>query len=455
MSLTRRSLKQCATHIRLLTTESVQSSNHQSPLPPPPSSSSTTAATSNGTATTTSTRTTRSRLGPTPRPTNSHFARTQDNLRLTTRLRSLPSLPHNFGANQLLAVPTTTRDMLESIVAQFEAPIRYAFAYGSGVFEQDGYKRDDPNRPMLDFMFAVSHPSHWHSINMARNPSHYPLHARLLGSDFVAKTQEVGPGVWFNPYVTVKDVTIKYGVTSIDTLCSDLLSWHSLYLAGRMHKPLRIIKDDARVRLTQQVNLTSALRTALLTLPERFSERELFERIAGLSYSGDPRMWLPAENRNKLTNIVSKQVGQFRELYRRLALGLPGVQWNTIGGLIEQDLDPKTRVLHLRKLPSGLLTRVDRWYMLRMDNPSKEADDSAYWKAVAGDPRLSHVITQGKTHSLDPFLLLTPSLFPETKNIVGYPATLQSMKGLVSAGFSKSFRYGAGKVGKWWKSESK
>jgi hypothetical protein len=60
--------------------------------------------------------------------------------------------------------------------------------------------------------------------------------------------------------------TIKYGVTTIDNLCSDLLNWSTLYLAGRMHKPLRIIKDDARVRLTQQVNLTSAARAALLTM---------------------------------------------------------------------------------------------------------------------------------------------------------------------------------------------
>lgn len=40
------------------------------------------------------------------------------------------------------------------------------------------------------------------------------------------------------------------------------------------------------MRLTQQVNLTSAVRAALLTLPERFNERELFERISGISYTG-------------------------------------------------------------------------------------------------------------------------------------------------------------------------
>ncbi|KAG6824410.1 hypothetical protein H0H92_006945 [Tricholoma furcatifolium] len=55
---------------------------------------------------------------------------------------------------------------------------------------------------------------------------------------------------------------IKYGVTTVDNLCSDLLNWKSLHLASRMHKPVRIIKDDTRVQLTQQVNLTSAVRGA-------------------------------------------------------------------------------------------------------------------------------------------------------------------------------------------------
>ncbi|KAG2140226.1 mitochondrial matrix Mmp37-domain-containing protein [Suillus bovinus] len=85
----------------------------------------------------------------------------------------------------------------------------------------------------------------------------------------------------FNTFVPMKGV---YGVTT----------------------PLRIIKDDARVRLTQQVNLTSALRTALLMLAESFTQHELFETIAGMSYSGGPRMVLPAENRGKVENMVSR-----------------------------------------------------------------------------------------------------------------------------------------------------
>ena len=83
---------------------------------------------------------------------------------------------------------------------------------------------------MIDFIFAVSHPSHWHSINMSQFPGHYPLYTRALGSDFVSRIQGISPGLWFNAYVPMNDVvrqliptqsrplihqqTIKYGVTT-------------------------------------------------------------------------------------------------------------------------------------------------------------------------------------------------------------------------------------------------
>ncbi|TCD61285.1 Mitochondrial translocator assembly and maintenance protein 41 [Steccherinum ochraceum] len=399
---------------RFLTTESVSSSSSQ--LPPPlspkqhPSSSKTTS---------------RSRLNPAPRPTTPHHKR-----------QALPSLPPSFGRNQILPVADSTRALLESIVAQFNAPIRYAFAYGSGVFEQDGYQSTNPaskEGPMLDFLFAVTHAQHWHSINMNQFPGHYPLYARALGSSFVSRVEEISPGVWFNAFVPMDGVTIKYGVTTVDNLCSDLLNWNTLYLAGRMHKPIRIIKDDARVRLTQQVNLTSAIRAALLTLPESFSETELFERITGFSYAGDLRMRLPAENRGKVGNIVRKQGPQFKELYHRLVVALPGVHWSNHSSGIQQDMSPLTRAAHLRKLPSHLLKNVTGHYA-SAGLPSRESDESVYWSRLAGDERLSQVVQQ------------------EMASIVRYPSTVQSLKGIVSAGFGKSLRYGAAKVGKWWKS---
>lgn len=159
-----------------------------------------------------------------------------------------------------------------------------------------------------------------------------------------------------------------------------------------MHKPLRIIKDDARVRLTQQVNLTSAVRAALLTLPESFSETELFERIARISYTGDPRMVLPAENRGKVGNIVRSQGPQFKELYHRLVVGLPGVHWPSHVQHIHQDVSPQARSLHLRKLPVNLIFHLKQRYGVQ----SKE-EENAYWVRLAGEEKLPDMLDRGKS----------------------------------------------------------
>lgn len=136
----------------------------------------------------------------------------------------------------------STRALLESIVAQFDAPIRYAFAYGSGVFEQDGYVATSPTAkdgPMLDFMFAVTHASHWHSINMHQHPSHYPFLARSLGSSFVARVEDINPGVWFNTLVHMNGVvssSVVLRALDIETLsylaflCYCLLSFLALHM---------------------------------------------------------------------------------------------------------------------------------------------------------------------------------------------------------------------------------
>lgn len=39
----------------------------------------------------------------------------------------------------MIAIPSEVQKDLEEVMAAFKAPIRYAFAYGSGVFRQDGY----------------------------------------------------------------------------------------------------------------------------------------------------------------------------------------------------------------------------------------------------------------------------------------------------------------------------
>lgn len=90
-------------------------------------------------------------------------------------------------------------------------------------------------------------------------------------------------------------MTIKYGVISTAKLVEDLSDWTTLYVSGRLHKPVQFLVDpsgqsEAVMRCALQKNLLHALRVSALLLPERFDEAQLFSTIAGLSYTGDVRM---------------------------------------------------------------------------------------------------------------------------------------------------------------------
>src|SRR4051794_36904661 len=58
-------------------------------------------------------------------------------IRLTPR-NSLKLHP-NFGKNQNLPIDDEFKEQLKKVLHNFQAPIRYSIAYGSGVFPQKGY----------------------------------------------------------------------------------------------------------------------------------------------------------------------------------------------------------------------------------------------------------------------------------------------------------------------------
>ncbi|EGG09083.1 uncharacterized protein MELLADRAFT_47559 [Melampsora larici-populina 98AG31] len=372
-----------------------------------------------------------------------------------TVLRSLPiQIPERLTKIQRNEPTQKVSEELSNIIQSFKAPIRYAIGYGSGVFPQKSYDLKKQT-PMLDFVFAVSHPSHWHSINLQQNPKHYSLPLRWLGSAPISWLQEKGPGagVWFNVENEVNGKLIKYGVISVDTLCSDLLDWNTLYVSGRMQKPVYVLRDDARIRLAQQVNLASALRTALLMLPENFTEQQLYMKITSLSYTGDFRMkW--GENPRKIENIVQRQIDQFRILYRPLFqasfnnVSFAGESSTARDPKIQQDMSPRGRAELLKKLPRCLKEKIetvyDRQWNLKL---AKAADGSALIneeeKLTSSDEMsllVKMVTDNGFDESLKRALTLT----------VGPPAFNQSLKGIISAGPLKSAKYACSKLLKRW-----
>lgn len=370
-----------------------------------------------------------------------------------------PDLPPSFGINQHAAGislfqtedPQLQRD-LEAIVQEFRAPIRYAFAYGSGVFKQKGY--GEKEKPMLDFVFAVSHPNHWHSINISQHKEHYSFIARMFGSNVISILQnKVGAGVWFNVECLVHGRVVKYGVISVDTLVKDLMDWETLYMAGRMHKPINVLRDEPRIKLANQVNLSSAVRASLLLLPETFSEEELYREITSLSYRGDFRMAV-GENPNKIKNIVSTQSDYFQKLYQPILrsyhrhLSFLGPEGS---GSIRQDVNPRARAEHARRLPLKLREMLQSSYdrdtniLKAMDKKTAGSDIEPKQSLSEETAQWVKIVSRGTfKHDLDKCIQM----------IVAKPAFSQSMKGVFSVGPVRGVRYVWPKLKKKWFSSS-
>ena len=366
------------------------------------------------------------------------------------------------------------KEALRQILWQFRAPIRYAFAYGSGVFPQSdsgsatnsASLHPHPSAAistvqkgggkMIDFIFGVSYTQHWHSLNLHQHRDHYSA-AGYLRSYLVSRIQDNwGAGVYFNPFVTVNGTLIKYGVVNLDTLCRDLSSWDTMYLAGRLQKPVKILRDDPRVRLANQINLLSAVRTALLLLPPKFSENELYSTIAGLSYMGDPRMSFGAENQNKVPNLVKYQLPNFRRLYAPLIENLPNVSFTdarctspnwiddpSANANLAQDMDPRKRGNMVRRLPKSFRSKLYFQYQSKFQIPqiefnkmldeTNDTDPARVRKQQGGafEQRLA-----GDEHQA-----LTKEVGAALQRTIKWPSYSQSLKGPVTGGISKSWRY--------------
>ena len=128
-------------------------------------------------------------------------------------------------------------------------------------------------------------------------------------------------GIYFNQFVKTEFGELKYGIISTDDIIIDLTMWRHLYVAGRLHKPVKFITpvknisnqydlsisrpdndqilspgilcscwlamNFSIIHLALQYNLTSALRIAsLLNFNEKTSFDELIYTICNLSYTG-------------------------------------------------------------------------------------------------------------------------------------------------------------------------
>lgn len=391
-------------------------------------------------------------------------------------MESFAQLPNkDFGANQLIETNEDFKRSLRAILRELP-PISHAFAYGSGVFPQSDATKaghsPHPNAPeairkwqkgggkMIDFILGTKFSQHFHSLNLRRHADHYSMLGRF-GSAAVSWVQDsTGAGVYFNPYVVINGTLIKYGVVNMETLHKDLSEWNTLYLAGRLHKPVKILTEDPNIRLANQRNLMAAVRCALLLLPPSFTEIQLYEAIASISYTGDPRMSIGGDSPNKVSNIVNYQLRAFRQLYSSLVSELPniryadprvkgtgeGIHWENLpleyDLQMSQHMDLVFRANMVRRLPKAFRERVYFLYQKKFQIPGRDfqkmLDDSKDEDAKGGVRKPVGGPFDRRIAGEDD---LRDKVKTAVRQTVKWPSLTQSIKGPLTAGWSKSVRY--------------
>ncbi|RHY14130.1 hypothetical protein DYB28_003688, partial [Aphanomyces astaci] len=209
-----------------------------------------------------------------------------------------------------------------SALLPYFPPVDFAMGYGSAVFQQSGH---NDSTSMIDLVLAVEDPLAWHTEQLQRHPEHYSG-IKHLGPEAIVYVQEnFGAGCYYNTLVPVPGSSqlstfppcvqrhptfsclVKYGVVKTSTLCHELTEWPTLYLSGRMHKPVRgvnIITSTPAIDAAASTNLTNALHLAILGLPETFTEEQLF-MVFRLKVTQTPH------GKKLLKFAVSAVVGQY------------------------------------------------------------------------------------------------------------------------------------------------
>lgn len=230
---------------------------------------------------------------------------------------------------------------------------------------------------------------------------------------------------------------IKYGVTSVASLQRDLLDWNALYLAGRLHKPVETLLSHPKIEGAQAANLESAVRTALLLLPRRFTMRQLLHTICDLSYVGDIRMGL-AEDERKVDRILQGSYERLVAMYEP-PLKVAESQWGAVlrrgagGGWIEQSMASDVRSGLIASLPAMVLYKLSG----ALGRPIPKA-------ALQNDPAARATLAV----QVASFSQSSEVLQRSIASIVRASSRRQTFMGLFSAGILKSAMYAWKKVNK-------
>lgn len=296
-------------------------------------------------------------------------------------------------------------------------PSTIAFAYGSAIVPQ---KNVNPETRMIDLIIVVKDAQKWHQQNLRTNASHYSFPMGYLGEALITRLQHstYGPQIYYNTILSGDKsnlTSFKYGVIDLRHLRHDLFTWQSLYISGRLHKPVHYLTHRCTppsLADAIQSNLESAAAAALLMLPEQFEEAQLYAMIANLSYIGDVRMNLPLEPTTKPTDLVMPNLQQFRTLYQS-AKPLCNFTHCNRHGVFTRDMHSNAQSTLCDFLPSAIRRQVAHSISDHMHHSRQASEHNMIAKAVMA----------------------------ALASVVSRSSVSQVMKGLLTAGMTNSLKY--------------
>lgn len=173
--------------------------------------------------------------------------------------------------------------------------------YGSGINPQKGQEK---RKPQIDLIVVVDDLKKWHLDNIKMNPSDYSFSAKNYFRLASEKNMKSGGKICYMTYIPFEGNEYKIGTIQREDFENDLDNWETFYMAGRMQKPILIVKADKELEAKIKKNRQYAVNVCdIVSDTDSIDERDYYINLAGLSYIGDTRMGI-AENPDKVKNIV-------------------------------------------------------------------------------------------------------------------------------------------------------
>lgn len=206
------------------------------------------------------------------------------------------------------------RNRIVDFIGTLPKPISVK-AYGSSIAFQSGYKENE--KKQVDLIVIVDDIKKFYNESLKKNKGMYKLTPRIFFRYASSDLLRSAAKICYTTHIAYKEDDYKIGVIEKRDVLDDLLNWKTFYIAGRFQKEMYTPISDPDIERANEINKKNALTVALLLLDkEKPTIEDLYVKICSLSYMGDSRKSLKAEDPNKVKKLASGSKDYFDREYK-------------------------------------------------------------------------------------------------------------------------------------------